>query len=394
MKILILTISYPTQVTTRGLKKAPFVHEFAKAFQFRGNEVHVLTHGKIRKSQIIDDVHVHEFKAKKSLIEAIDSGLPEVKQNLRFYVDFFMYLSKFLIYSLLLTRKKLDVDLVVIHWIFPLGVHAWLLNRLRDKPYIMICYGAELIPFKENDHKLMRNLVSASLNSANLVASISQATQRTLTSIFSFQSKLIPDGIDTDSFSPENLSFEKNRTNEKFVVFFSGRMVERKGHIVLVKAALQILKSGRKDITFIIGGDGPLKKSLEMVSKDHLNDGIFFPGFIDEIELKTHLAMSDLYVLPSVQDGKGDVEGSATAALEAMSCGTPALISASGGNIGSIEENFGAWYFNPGDHDHLAKKIIELAKERDHLITQGELARQFVLKNYSWDVVYQQYKII
>ena len=117
------------------------------------------------------------------------------------------------------------------------------------------------------------------------------------------------------------------------------------------------------------------------------------PGFIDEQDLVPLLQSSDLFVLPSCIDKNGDTEGSATAAFEAMACGTPAIISYVGGNIDAINENEGAYYFENSNSQDLAKKMILLLTDNDVYNKNKKTARDFIVSKYAWDVTISQYII-
>ena len=97
------------------------------------------------------------------------------------------------------------------------------------------------------------------------------------------------------------------------------------------------------------------------------------------------LQSADLHVLPSCVDANGDTEGSATAAFEAMACGTPAIVSRIGGNIGAIEEGKGACYFEAGNSIELAEKIVSLFTDGALMEQNRKEARKFVQEHYSWE---------
>jgi phosphatidylinositol alpha-1,6-mannosyltransferase len=178
-----------------------------------------------------------------------------------------------------------------------------------------------------------------------------------------------------------------NRT----VVYFSGRMVERKGHRFLLQAMAQV-KDRVPNVKLLLGGDGPLHDDLVTLrAKLGLEEYVALPGFFPESEIVPLLQSIDLYVLPSCIDNNGDTEGSATAAFEAMSCGTPTLVSRVGGNIDSIVEGQGAYYFKPADPSDLASAIVRLLTDRPLLENNARTARQFIADNYSWEKTIDKY---
>jgi glycosyltransferase involved in cell wall biosynthesis len=204
----------------------------------------------------------------------------------------------------------------------------------------------------------------------------------------------IPDGIDMVYYGPgdKNLKLlEKYGCEDRAVVYFSGRMVERKGHRFLLEAIAEV-KDRIPNVKLLLGGDGPLRDDLvRLRAKLGLEQYVALPGFFPESEIVPLLQSIDLYVLPSCIDKNGDTEGSATAAFEAMSCGTPALVSRVGGNIDSIVEGQGAFYFEPADSRDLAEKIFRVLGNRSLLEKNADLARQFIADNYSWEKTIDRY---
>ncbi|MGC9116827.1 MAG: glycosyltransferase family 4 protein, partial [Conexivisphaera sp.] len=104
------------------------------------------------------------------------------------------------------------------------------------------------------------------------------------------------------------------------MVFFVGRMVHEKGVSVLVDAALELL-GRRRDVKFVLAGDGPLRLDLmRRVESSGLAEKFYFLGFVSDEELAELYAAADLAVFPSIYEPFGIV------ALEAMSMGKPVVV--------------------------------------------------------------------
>lgn len=243
--------------------------------------------------------------------------------------------------------------------------------------------------------KYIKPFLKMSLKGADLVAGISRETVSAAKNIYNREIHIIPDGIDMTYYSPglhDESILEKFRAKNKKVLFFTGRMVERKGHRYLLES-IKYIKLKYPDIKLILGGQGPLfdelnKFRIEMGLEDHIE----MPGFLPEEEIVPLLRSIFLYILPSCIDKNGDTEGSATAAFEAMACGTPAIISKVGGNINSIIDGQGAYYFEPGNSVDLAEKIQYLLSNGEIYQTNRLLARKYIQENYSWEKSIEKYK--
>jgi len=99
-----------------------------------------------------------------------------------------------------------------------------------------------------------------------------------------------------------------------------GRLsVEKRPHRSL--AALAGLRAAGIDAVLIVAGDGPLRGRLERAAR-RKSLPVQFAGFItDPKHLATLLASADVVVAP------GPVETFGLAALEALACGTPVVVS-------------------------------------------------------------------
>ncbi len=134
----------------------------------------------------------------------------------------------------------------------------------------------------------------------------------------------IPLGVDLELFSPERYSDTARdgyAAPEQTLLVHCGRLsVEKKPHRSL--AALAGLRARGADAVLVVAGDGPLRARLERMAR-HRSLPVRFAGFVtDPKHLATLLACADAVIAP------GPVETFGLAALEALACGTPVVVSA------------------------------------------------------------------
>jgi alpha-1,6-mannosyltransferase len=134
----------------------------------------------------------------------------------------------------------------------------------------------------------------------------------------------IPLGVDLELFSPERYSDtvrEGYAEPGQTLLVHCGRLsVEKKPQRSL--AALAGLRAAGVDAVLVVAGDGPLRAGLERAAR-HRGLPVRFAGFVaDPKNLATLLASADVVVAP------GPVETFGLAALEALACGTPVVVSA------------------------------------------------------------------
>lgn len=160
--------------------------------------------------------------------------------------------------------------------------------------------------------------------------------------------------------------------NAKWIVS-AGRLSPEKGHGHLVEAARRVLAQ-RRDVVFLICGDGPQRLALERASQD-IRAHVRFLGFRRDLE--SLLQCSDLFVLPSLREGLPNV------LLEAAVAGVAALATRVGGVPEIVQDGETGFLVPPGDGLALGGRILELLEDPGRLAQVGERARDRVVKRFS-----------
>src|SRR6202035_5113499 len=133
-----------------------------------------------------------------------------------------------------------------------------------------------------------------------------------------------PLGVDLDLFNPERYSDEVRaryaRPGQVLLVHCGRLSVEKKPHRSL--AAVAGLRAAGTDAVLVVAGDGPLRSRLERVAKSRELPVTFAAFITDPKALAGLLACADVVIAP------GRLETFGLAALEALACGTPVVVSA------------------------------------------------------------------
>ncbi len=114
--------------------------------------------------------------------------------------------------------------------------------------------------------------------------------------------------------------------NEKTILIFCGRFVEKKG-LEYAFMALEQVKNKFDNFEFWVIGDGPLRKKIENQVKDlKLQNFVKMLGFLSYNEYLDKMSKADIFLHPSILDSLGDSEGGApTTILEAQALGMPII---------------------------------------------------------------------
>jgi len=172
--------------------------------------------------------------------------------------------------------------------------------------------------------------------------------------------------VDQSVFTPRDKTECRKKTGlpDGFIVLLVGRLIEKKGTLVLADVAKTL-----PEIKFVFVGDGPTRGELETLSKTHTN--IIAVGKVPKMEL--YYGAADMKAVPSQYE-----EGFARVVLESLSSGTPVIASNKGclpemitPDVGAVidpsVENFRQKikfiYDNPGELERLANNCRKYAVE-------------------------------
>lgn len=196
---------------------------------------------------------------------------------------------------------------------------------------------------------------------------------------------LIPNGIDLKEYEnlPEKEIFRKKYNimpNEK-VILYLGRLDKIKGIDLLIDAFSDLLHVFKNIKLVIVGPDHGLMDSLKSkIVSLGINDGtVIFTGPLYGTDKLEAYIDSDIYVLPSIY------ETFPTTILEACACEKPVIVT-EGCNIAQIINNHCGFVVEP--NRNALKDAISTLLTNDELIEKfGEIGKDLVLKNYTWDKI-------
>lgn len=135
-----------------------------------------------------------------------------------------------------------------------------------------------------------------------------------------------------------------------------GRLVERKGHRVLINA-LAIVKGRYPTVILRVVGDGPLRGELERAAIDAgVAYAVEFTGTV--YPTGRMLASADVFVFPSLVEPQG------LSILEAFAARLPVVASRTGGIPEMLDDGIDGLLATPGDPDDLASSILRMLDDR------------------------------
>jgi len=165
-----------------------------------------------------------------------------------------------------------------------------------------------------------------------------------------------------------------------------GRIIERKGHDLVLRALPKII-GHFPNVLYCVVGIGPYEKELrEEMDRLHLTDRVRLMGKVPDEELVFLYNACGIFVMPSREIQKdGHIEGFGIVYLEANACGKPVIGGNSGGVVEAVREDETGLLVDPASPDDLAEKVILLFSNPEKAGEMGRKGREWVRSSFDWN---------
>lgn len=289
-----------------------------KALEKKGHEVYVVTVNNEKMGYSYDD------KERVMRIPALKAGIYDYRLSM--------------IYSFKAKKKIKELNLDVIHsqTEFGIGTFARLVAMELDIPIVHTyhtLYEEYLNSLTKNKIKYMVNGFVEYLAEYYCDSSVGELIVPTVKTkeIFKKQYKfkrdvhVIPNGIDLDKFSIENINKKELEKIKKqygikdtdFVIMYVGRLGPEKNITFLARAQKQIVKK-HKNCKLVIVGEGPMKNELEKITSS-IRENVIFTGKIPQSDIQYYYRLADVFATASKFETQG------LTVIEALASGVCAL---------------------------------------------------------------------
>ncbi len=372
---------------------APWLVELLLRLTRRGHEVEVLTSAyRGGGNRSYAGILVHRFRYFPARWEDLthdEAALQRIRRSLRYKLAAACYILCGILAARRLGRRK-QFDVIHVHWALP----HFLFGRgaARGSPVVTTFYGAELSLANSSLPGLRRLLISAARRSDRTVA-ISRHTAGQVESLCGVRPEVIPYGVGLPVSAGGDREPLPSSPGGDFSVLFVGRLVERKGVDILLRAAAQFSQSESARLGLVIVGDGPERHRLESLARElELDRWVEFKGRVGNAELQRCYRSARVFVLPAIVDRRGDTEGLGVVLLEAMSYGIPVVASKTGGITDIVEDEINGLVVEPGDPAALAAALERLARDPALASRLGAAGRCTVESRFSWDAIVERWE--
>jgi len=174
---------------------------------------------------------------------------------------------------------------------------------------------------------------------------------------------------------------DTDESNNALRVIYTGRLVAFKNFSAALNAIARAKDKGL-NLHFVVVGDGPLRSSLEALSRKlGIAEQVEFRGPLSHDEVFVALRNSDVYLFPSLR------EGGVWSLMEAMSIGLPTIcVNTSGMEV--ITDDTSAIRIEPASQQQMiedfAQALGQLARSPSQRRQLGDNARKRIEEHFLW----------
>jgi len=336
------------------LSDANSVHtkKWCSFFKDLGYDIHVIS----LNNGDIPGVTVHSFNIESEKVE---------KESLLYKVEYFKFIAK--------VRKlveKIKPDILHAHYATSYGFLGGLTGF---HPYIISVWGSDVYEFPKKNI-ICKKFLEKNLSRADIILSTSKAMAEETKKYTYKDIQITPFGVDINIFKP----FDSRYKEKEKVIIGAIKTFDIKYGIEYLIRAFGELCYKYHNIELQLAGRGPLEESLKKLCKElNIEDRVKFLGYIDQKKVVENFNKFDIAVIPSLFESFG------VSAVEAQACGTPTIVTNTGGLPEATSPNNSSIVVETKNVSQLKNAIEKLILDKELRRTMGEYGRKFVVENYN-----------
>lgn len=379
MKVLTISWEFPPRLIG-GL--ARHVYELSRALSASGVEMHIIT-PRVEGSPNFENMD-------GAYIYRVGAPFPGVKN---FKAWTYGFNTEVISNAVKIHSFTGGFDLVHAHdWLVAYSGRA--LSKIFNIPLVTTIHATEHGRNMGLHNRMQKEIHDTEYNlvtDSQRVICCSQYMKHEITQLFGLPENLIsviPNGVTGTSDS--KLMYSALRVSgikeEDRIIFFIGRLVPEKGVETLIRAFAPV--SGLiPDARLVIGGRGPQEPILRQLAADlGISDRVVFTGFISDKARDRIFHWAEAAVFPSYYEPFGIV------ALEAMTFGTPVIVSNVGGLAEIVEDGINGLKVEAGDEAALSEALLKILNSRSLSTNLRYHAHHAIETKYSWHTIAEQTK--
>ena len=274
-----------------------------------------------------------------------------------------------------LTQEKDNFEIIHAHsHLFLSTNQCAFIRKLKSAPLIITNHGliSQTVPMKLQKIYLP-TIGKWTFHAADKVITYTEEDKSSIINLGVDPNKIevIHNGIDTKLFTP------KQRESKNKQLLWIGRYIKGKGVEYLIDA-FKIVSEEYDDLKLLMVGDGPLKKNIQkQINNLGLSEKITLKTFVPNSEIQDLYRNSDVFVLPSLE------EGVPRTILEAMSCEIP-VVCTKLPQLVDIVNKCGI-LVPKRDPEALAEAVLKIFSDNTLSHKFGKNGRNKIINGFTWE---------
>ncbi|MFF2752140.1 glycosyltransferase [Psychrobacillus sp. NPDC058041] len=314
------------------------------------------------------DVKVYTFKDHYSEVNANQIPteiLPKILPGKASYLAAAPALKKML--------KEWNPDVLHSHFVSSYGLLGAMVNY---KKYFVSVWGKDIFVFPKKS-RLNKKLIEFTLNKATAICSTSHVMAKETNLYTNRPIEVTPFGVDIEKFYPSPNIAE---ADEKIIVGTVKALEDKYGIADLVRG-FALFHKEFPNSELLITGEGPQRAEYEELAKNMgIEEVTTFTGKVPNTEVPAVIRKMSIFAVPSTEDS----ESFGVAAVEAMACGVPVVVSNVGGLPEVVVQDVTGIVTDKNSPEQLAAAFKKLARNSDLRASMGKAGVAHVKEHYSW----------
>jgi teichuronic acid biosynthesis glycosyltransferase TuaC len=284
-------------------------------------------------------------------------------------------------------RKKIpDIDLIHSHHAYPDGFGLTKVSQQFNCPLVIDIHGPTFFSDWLHQPQLQKKVWNCVNNSSKIICiSKKLLSDAVIQGIPEYKLEYIPLGVDLERFektSGADFSSHIKRENPQKITFiFVGHLTKRKGLKYMLQAVSHLQEKVKKRCHFVIAGEGPEKEALiTQAGSLKIISNFTFTGSLGENELLKLYAASDVFILPSLSEGRPTVIN------EAMASECAIIASNVDGIPEQVTDGYNGFLVEPRNPEELASKIEYLVENENLMRNMGKNSKRKIFEEgITWE---------
>jgi glycosyltransferase involved in cell wall biosynthesis len=278
-------------------------------------------------------------------------------------------------------RRASRCDVLFANWSV-CGVVAGVIGRVRGLPVVVALRGQDVNRIDQS--RLLRAALYLCIRLCDRIVAVSQAMADTLAERVPECSRkltVIPNGVSAEFLDVPSPAGAGRRLH----LLCIASLISSKSVATLIQAMAAL----SEDVGLTLVGEGPEAAGLiELSHRLGVHDRIEFLPFQSPARLPALFSRADIFVLPSLAEGRSNVM------LEAFAASRPVVASDIDGVRELIADGRRGLLFPPGDANALADCVRKL-RDKDLRLSMGAQARQYIIdEGLTWENAARRYEKI